>query len=327
MNASLVVVVLVGLFVVAGFATTFYTVEPDEEAVVLRFGKYIKTVQPGPHFKLPWGIDEAIKVKTKLVLQEEFGFRTKNVSGNRTSYSNKSFNEESVMLTGDLNVADVEWIVQYQISEPKKFLFHTRNAPKNLRDVSEAVMRRVVGDRTVDEILTVGRAEIADDAQRLMEEILVKYDMGVRLVSVKLQDVNPPEAVKASFNEVNAAKQDQEKAINQAEKEYNRVIPEARGKAKQTIAEAEGFAARVVNRAQGDADKFRQVAAAYRGAPDITRERLYLETIEEIFEGMEELTIVDANVKGLMPVFGENGRINLRRRQASTGNSKAAVVQ
>lgn len=311
-DATLVITILVVLALLGGAATITYTVEPDEEAVLLRFGKYIETKPPGLHFKLPWGIDSTIKVKTKLVLQEEFGFRTKSVTGKRTTYSNKSFNKESVMLTGDLNVADVEWIVQYQIAQPEKFLFNARNATQNLRDVSEAVMRRVVGDRAVDEILTTGRAEIAVEAKQLMEEILKKYDMGIQLVSVKLQDVNPPDAVKSSFNEVNAAKQDQEKAINQAEKEYNRVIPEARGKAKQKIAEAEGFAASVVNRAQGDAANFRQVALAYKTAPNITRERLYLEAVERVFSEVSDLTIVDADIKGLMPVFDSAGNVTLK---------------
>ena len=297
---------LVGLFclilILPVAFSSFYTVEPDEEAVVLRFGRYIQTTPPGLHFKLPLGVDRAIKVKTKLILQQEFGFRTKSDQGPRTTYTS-GFDEESLMLTGDLNVADVEWITQFQISEPKKFLFHTRDPIHNIRDISEAVMRRVVGDRLVTDVLTVGRAGIANDAMVLAQAIVDKYDMGVRVVSIKLQDVNPPEAVKASFNDVNAAKQEQEQAINRAEKYYNEVIPEAKGKAEKEIAMAQGYAAELLNRAKGDAARFRLVLAEYRRAPAITRERLYLETMEKVFQRLEGVTLVDQGVKGLLPIF------------------------
>src|SRR5690606_35578573 len=157
------------------------------------FGRYHSTMSPGLNLKLPFGIDQVIKVKTKLILQEEFGFRTQDVDGKRTSYSARGFQDESLMLTGDLNVADVEWITQFQISEPQKYLFNVRDPIQNIRDVSEAVMRRVVGDRLVNDVLTVGRTEIAAEAKILTQEILDSYDMGVRIVSIKLQDVNPPE--------------------------------------------------------------------------------------------------------------------------------------
>ncbi|MCB0363464.1 MAG: FtsH protease activity modulator HflK, partial [Bdellovibrionales bacterium] len=206
-----------------GAYSSFYTIQPDEEGVVLRFGRYHQTTEPGLHFKLPFGIDETIKVKTKLILQEEFGFRTNSVSGKRTSYVDSGLGEESLMLTGDLNVADVEWITQFQVSEPQKYLFNVRDPIQNIRDISEAMMRRVVGDRLVNDVLTVGRTEIAAEAKELTQAVLDSYDMGVRVVSIKLQDVNPPEPVKPSFNKVNEAKQEQEKAINQAEKFYNQV--------------------------------------------------------------------------------------------------------
>tara|TARA_R110000868_G_scaffold382918_2_gene649599 strand:+ start:539 stop:1525 length:987 start_codon:yes stop_codon:yes gene_type:complete len=284
-------------------SSSFYTVQPDEEAVVLRFGKYTETTTPGLHFKLPFGIDTAIKVKTKLVLQEEFGFRTTNTGGKRTSYSNSSFDGESLMLTGDLNVADVEWITQFQIAEPQKFLFNTRDPVQNIRDISEAVMRRVVGDRLVTDVLTVGRTEIANEAKILTQEILNNYDMGVRVISIKLQDVNPPEPVKPSFNEVNAAKQEQEQAINQAEKHYNDVIPEARGQAEKKIAEAEGYAQALVNTAEGDAKRFVAVLKEYKKAPKITRERMYIETMEKVLRRMDDITVVDQQVSGLLPIY------------------------
>ncbi len=301
-GVGLVVGILVLLFV---GKSTFYTVEPDEEAVVIRFGKFVGTNPPGLHFKLPIGIDEVFFVKTKRVLQEEFGFRTKNVKSRRTEYSRGNFDNESLMLTGDLNVADVEWVVQFQISDPFKFLFQTSSPKSNIRDVSESIMRRVVGDRSVTEVLTTGRVEIAGEAQVLMQDVLDKYDMGIKIVTVKLQDVNPPNAVKPSFNEVNEAKQEQEKVINQAEEAYNKVIPEAKGKAEKVISEAEGYAEALINESLGDAEKFAAILKEYRRAPLITRKRIYLETMEDIYKRMSNLTIVDPKIQGLLPVFGK----------------------
>ncbi len=293
------------LGVLWGIYTSFYTVQPSEEAVVIRFGRYQRTTTPGLHFKLPFGIEDAVKVRTKLVLQEEFGFRTSGTDGNVSSYQKDNFARESLMLTGDLNVADVEWIVQYQISDPQKFLFRAQDPRRNIRDVSEAIMRRVVGDRTVNEVLTTGRVEIATEAQRMTQEVLDMYDIGIRVVTVKLQDVNPPDLVKPSFNEVNAAKQEQEKAINMAEEAYNKVVPEARGMAEETISEAEGFASAVVNRAKGDSERFTATLKEYRRAPEVTRTRMYLETMEELFSRLDKMTIVDDRVKGVLPIFGQ----------------------
>lgn len=305
-NKNILKYSLLALFLLAGTYTSFYTVQPSEEAVVTRLGRYERTTSPGLHFLAPFGIEIATKVKTKLVLQEEFGFRTRSTSGDVTSYSKEDYERESLMLTGDLNVADAEWIVQYQISDPRKFLFAAQNPNRNIRDVSEAIMRRVVGDRTVNEVLTTGRVEIAIEAQKLMQEVLDKYDIGIRVITVKLQDVNPPDTVKPSFNEVNAAKQEQEKAINMAEEAYNKVIPEARGKAEETISEAEGYASAVVNRAKGDSERFLLTLKEYRQAPEVTRTRIYIETMQELFGRFKNLTIVDEKVKGLLPVFGKD---------------------
>lgn len=292
-----------------GANTTFYTVEPDEEAVVIRFGRYLNTNSPGLHFKVPFGVDRVLKVKTKRVLQEEFGFRTTDSRGRRSEFSNDSFGSESLMLTGDLNVADVEWAVQYQISDPFKFLFQTSTPESNIRDVSESIMRRVVGDRLVSDVLTTGKVEIETQAQELMQEVLNVYDMGIKIVSVKLQDVNPPNGVKPSFNEVNEAKQEQEKVINVAEGEYNKVIPEARGKAEKLISSAEGYAEAWVNRALGDAEKFEAILKEYQRAPSITKKRIYLETMEEIFSKMKDITIVDPSIKGILPVYNNEGKV------------------
>lgn len=300
----------------AAFATSIYTVEPSEEAVVLRLGRYVSTQPPGLHFRTPFGVDRVVKVKTKVILQEEFGFRSSGSQGSRTAYSSEEFKSESLTLTGDLNVANVEWIVQYQISDPKKYLFNAREVLKNLRDISQSVLRRVVGDRIVSQVLTTGRVEIAEEAQRLTQEVLDRYDIGVRIVTIKLQDVNPPESVRPAFNEVNAAKQEQEKAINQAEKEYNTVIPEAIGKAEQTVRNAQGYATAAVNRAEGDAARFRVVLKAYQAAPTVTRSRLYLETMEELYGRVEALTIVDKGVSGVLPVFTQG------KEAAAPGESK-----
>jgi membrane protease subunit HflK len=292
------------LLLIFGF-TSYYTVEPDEEAVVIRLGKYIETNQPGLHFKLPLGIDKVTKVKTKIVHQTEFGFRTQNSGTRRTTYSSKSFEQESLTLTGDLNVAEVEWVVQYQIADPFKFLFKTSAPLQNIRDVSESIMRRVVGDIRVTQVLTTGRVEIANNVRVLMQEVLDKYDQGILIKSVKLQDVNPPKIVQPSFNEVNAAKQEQEKMINQAEEAYNKVIPEARGKAKKMIQEAQGYALALVTRAEGDARSFIAVYKEYAKAPKITEKRIYLETMEVLFQRFDNITIIDPKVKGLLPVFNK----------------------
>jgi membrane protease subunit HflK len=289
-----------------GLFSAFYTVDTFEEGVVLRFGKYVRTSPPGLHFKLPFGIDKAIKVKTKVRLQEEFGFRSRQASAYGSAYK-KSFKrraeQESLMLTGDLNVADVEWITQFQISDPKKFLFHTNDPIKNVRDISEAIMRRVVGDRLVNDVLTTGKREISEEAQRLMQDVVDRYDMGVQIIMVKLQDVNPPEEVKPSFNDVNAAKQQQEELINQAEKHYNKIIPEARGKAEETIAAAQGYAAAKINQAEGDANRFEMLLKEYNRAPSVTSRRLYLQTMEKLLKRFESVTVVDDDVKGVLPVF------------------------
>lgn len=302
-NLKFVGPVIIILLLITGVRTSFYTVEPDEQAVIIRFGKYVGTAEPGLHFKVPFGVDSVTLVKIKRVLQQEFGFRTQNTRSNRTSYSNSNYEDESLMVTGDLNVADVEWVVQYQISDPFKFLFQTSSPNRNIRDVSESIMRRVVGDRLVTDVLTTGRVEIASEASVLMQEVLDKYDMGVKIVTVKLQDVNPPEVVKKSFNEVNEAKQEQEKVINQAEEQYNKVIPEARGKAEQLVSEAEGYAKSLVNRAEGDAAQFEAQLVEYKRAPSITRKRLYLETMSKVLKNVENITVVDPSVKGLLPVF------------------------
>ncbi len=307
LNKNKSVLVIVAIVVAIGAASSsFYTVNPEEEAVIIRFGKYLGTYSPGLHFKLPLGIDRLIKVKTTRVHQEEFGFRTKDTQRRRSTYSSSNFADESLMLTGDLNVAEVEWVVHYKISDPYKYLFQARNPIRNIRDVSQSIMRRVIGDQLVTDVLTTGRAVIAIEAKKLTQEVLDKYDIGINIVAVKLQDVNPPDVVRPSFNEVNEAKQEQEKLINQAERAYNEIIPEARGKAEEVISRAEGFATAAINHAKGDAGKFTSVLREYKKAPNVTRSRIYLETMETLYKKFTKLVIVDSKVKGLLPVFGKS---------------------
>lgn len=292
------------LIVFGGVSSTYYTVDVSEEGVVVRFGQYLKTSPPGLHFKLPFGIDTVYKVASKRRLQQEFGFRSSGTSEGRTVYSDRGYSAESLMLTGDLNVADVSWILQYEIADPWKFLFHAKDVEQNIRDVSLSIMRRVVGDRLVGDVLTVGRIEIADEARHLTQEVLDVYDMGIRVVTINLQDVNPPDSVKPAFNDVNAAKQQQEEVINGAEREYNRVIPEARGRAEQLLSNAEAYSIGAVNRAKGDASRFTSIATEYAKAPDATRTRIYIEAMEALLLDVSKLTIVDSGLKGLLPIFG-----------------------
>ena len=298
-----ILMLIAGLALVLILMQSFYMVDVSEEGVVTRFGRYVKTVDPGLHLKLPFNIEKVQRVKTKIVHQEEFGFRTQNARGRSRLYSSETLQAESLMLTGDLNVADVEWILQYRILDPWKYLFKARNVETNIRDVSISIMRRVVGDRLVNDVLTTGRVAIADEAKQLTQQILDHYDMGIEVVRINLQGVNPPDPVKGAFNEVNAAKQEQEQTINQAEQEYNRRIPEARGRAEQTIRDAEAFAVALINKSQGDAEKFNQMYQEYRKAPAITKTRIYLETMREILQDHSNLTIVDAQLEGILPVY------------------------
>jgi membrane protease subunit HflK len=283
--------------------SSWYTVQAEETAIVQRFGQVVRTVGPGLHFKIPYGVETVRFVPTARVLKEEFGFRTvATAPGRRTQYGDdKQFKGESLMLSGDLNVIDVQWIVQYRIEDPVRYLFQIRDTPQTIRDLSEAVMRRVVGNRLGSDVLTVGRVAVSTEVREEMQKILTDYGAGIRLVTVELQDVTPPDPVKPAFNEVNEARQDRERTINQAEEQANREIPRARGEAARTITEAEGYALERVNRARGEANRFAAILAEYRKAPDVTRKRLYLEALTEILPEAKSLYIVDPDQKALVP--------------------------
>ncbi len=302
MNPRTIRMVVVGLVVLIFIFTSFATIGPEEVGVVLRFGKYVRTMNPGLNFKLPFGIETVYKVPVERQLKLEFGFRTEE-AGVRTRYSQKTFLEESLMLTGDLNAAEVEWIVQFRIKDPYKFLFRVRNPIQTFRDMNEAVMREVVGDRTVNEVLTIGRQEIADVVAQKLQKMADQYETGIKVDQVVLQDVTPPDPVKPAFNEVNEAQQEKEKLINQAWAEYNRVIPKARGEAQRKIEEARGYALERVNRARGEAARFTSLYNEYLKAREVTRQRIYLETMEEVLSKVGRKLITDEKATGILPLF------------------------
>ena len=293
---------ILGLIVLGVLATSYYTVEADEIAVVLMFGKSVRQAEPGLHFKLPLGIERAINVPVRKVFKEEFGFRTLR-AGVRTQYDTRDYSDESLLLTGDLNIADVEWVVQYKIKDPKTFLFFVRNPRQTLRDLSESVMSRIIGDRTVTEVLTVGRIEIAAVVEEHLQELLDMYQTGLDVASVTLQDVNPPEQVKAAFNAVNEAKQEKERLINEAWRDYNQSVPKSKGLAAQKISEAQGYALKRVNEAQGDADRFKSIRSEYQKAKEVTRRRLYLEAMREVLPQVKEIYVIDGKVNAPIPIL------------------------
>jgi len=284
--------------------TSIYKVAADEVGVIRRFGKYTKTTMPGLHLKLPFGIESITKVKGKqAIFREEFGYRTVK-SGVRTQVRrDPSLQGESLMLTGDLNSASVEWVVQYRIKDPRYYLFHVREITTTIRDVSESVTRQIVGDHSVDEVIILSRREIAIAIKEKMQELLDSYQSGIEIETVELQDVNPPDPVKPSFNEVNEARQEMEKMINQAYEAYNKVIPRAKGEAEKTIRQAEGYELNRINRAKGDAKKFNSIYEEYRQSKDVTKRRLYLEAMSEIFPKINKKYIIDKDQKGLMQLL------------------------
>lgn len=311
--------VLLAILVLAVVLGSVFTVEPEEVGVVLRFGRLVRTAEPGLNFKLPLGIERVIKVPIERQLKQEFGFRTRTAgAGVRTQYDPRNLGEESLMLTGDLNIADVEWVVQYRVVDPYKYLFRVREVEETFRAMSEAVMREVVGDRTVNEVLTVGRQEVATLVEQKLQELCDQYETGLKVEQVVLQNVTPPEPVRASFNEVNEAQQERERKINEAQSAYNQVIPRARGEAQQTIEQAQGYALDRVNRAEGDATRFIALYEEYRKAPEVTRTRMYLETLGKILPRSGRKIVVDERVQGLVPLLNLDGA-PLRRPPGEDG--------
>ena len=294
--------IVVGILIfILGFSS-FFTVNPEEVGVILRFGKYTRTANPGMNFKLPFGIEAVTKVPVERQLKLEFGFRTE-AQRDRSRSSTRAYQRESLMLTGDLNASEVEWIVQYRIADPYKFLFKVRNTTETFQDMNEALMREVIGDRSVNEVLTIGRVEIAHTVTEKLQDLCNQYETGIKVEQVVLQDVNPPDSVKPAFNEVNEAQQEREKLINQARSEYNKVIPKSRGTAARTIEEARGYAIERVNQARGEATKFSAVFKESSKAMEVTRQRIYLETMNEILPKVGRKLITDEKTTGIIPLF------------------------
>ena len=287
---------------VAGFST-LYQVQPEEVGVVLRFGRYVGTTEPGLRVKLPL-VDQVFKVPVQRQLKQEFGFRTLEADVLSVyAPSDRDLEGETVMLTGDLNVAVVEWIVQYRASNPYEYLFKVRNLEETFHAMNEAVMREVVGDRTVTEVLTVGRQEIEVEVEGRLQALANEYEMGITIDQVVLQDVNPPGPVRPSWDEVSQAQQQRDRMINEARGEYNRVIPRARGEAQQAVLQAEGYALDRINRAQGNAARFTAVYDEYRQAPEVTRRRLYLETMQRILPRVGRKLFVAKDTTGVLPLL------------------------
>ena len=296
------IAIVIGI-IILGYSSVF-TVKANQEAAMLRFGKYTETVGPGLHFKLPFGIDRVYVGEVKRIYNEEFGYRT--VRSGRESmidYNFRGASDVSLMLTGDRNCAEVHWVVRYKIKNLKEFLFRVRDVKGSIRDVSEAVMRRIVGDMSIDEVLTIGRRNIEEIAETEIETVLDTYGCGIDIQVVNLKGVNPPAEVKDAFDAVNKAVQMRDQITNEAEGKKNKVIPAAMGKQQQAIREAEGYKIKRINEATGDTKAFLAVWKEYEKAKDVTRRRLYLETMEKVIPKCEEIYIIDKDQKGILPIL------------------------
>jgi modulator of FtsH protease HflK len=300
----ILLIVVATLLVLVGL-NSYYTVEPQETAVILRFGKYVGVADAGLHFKIPFGIESVLKVPTGRVPQREYGYRTLK-AGERSSFTEKGYEEEALMLSGDLNVLNIQWTVQYKVKDPVEFLFRLSGVEATLDDMSESVVRRIVGNRYADEVLTVGRASIAEQARKEIQEIMDSYHTGLQIVSVMLQNVNAPNPVRAAFNEVNEAGQEKERMINEAQQAYNQKIPKAQGEARQTITQAEGYALERINRAEGEVKRFSDILAEYRKAPEVTRRRMYLDSFETMMGRIDHLYVIDEGQKGILQLLDLN---------------------
>ena len=295
-------VVILVIVIILLASTTFYTVNQDEVGIVQLFGRYVRTTQPGLNFKLPIGIEKVTKVNVKQIRTEEFGF-TSAGSSSRQRFSAGGENENvALMLTGDLNVALVPWIVQYRVKDPYDYLFKVRDVRRLLTDMSEAAMRLVVGDRSIDEVINK-RDEIAVEAKGLLQRELDQAETGIHIVTIEMKRTNVPGPVQPSWNEVNQATQEREQMIYQAKEEYNKAIPAARGEAERTIKTAEGYALNRVNRAKGDASRFASIYSEYVKAKDVTKRRMYLETLRELFPRLGPKYIVDSDQKNFLPLL------------------------
>lgn len=284
--------------------SSFYTVDADEQGVVKRFGKYNRTENPGVHLKIPWPVEEVLTPKVTQVKRVEIGFRTID-AGPPARY--RHIPEESLMLTGDLNIVSSEFIVQFRIKDAQEYLFNVKDVEGALGDAAEAAKRQVVGDKEIDYVLTVGKAEIQEEVRGLLQKILDGYKTGIHIVAVQLQDVGPPEPVIGAFKDVASAKEDKDKFINQAEAYRNEILPKAEGEAQKLLNEAQAYREEKINRATGEADRFVKILDETRGAEDVTRKRLYLETMESVLSGMDKF-IIDSKSGSSLNIFDLQGK-------------------
>ena len=306
-KAATIVIILAIVASAVLLSTSFFMVDQTEQAVVLTFGKYSKTAEPGLHFKLPFGIQKNYNVPTQVIQSEQFGFRTVQ-AGRQTVYDNRSYPEESVMLTGDLNIVDVEWIIQYRINDPVAWLFNADDRHKTIRDISQSAINMLVGDRAILSVLGAARTAIEEEARVIMNDTLSGYGLGIQVIGVRLQNIVPPKGVQAAFEDVNKAQQDMNRLINEGKEAYNREIPRARGEADRIIQVARGYAAERVNVANGDVARFKAVYEEYRKAPDVTRDRLYYEVMEEVFKDAQGVTLIDKELGNFIPLMNLGGQ-------------------
>lgn len=291
--------IILVLAVAAGFSS-FYVVDETENAVITRLGKYTQTVGSGLHTKLPFGLDKAYFVPVKVIQTEQFGFETVK-SGRNNEYKN-NIASESTMLTGDLNIVDVEWIIQYRIVDPKQWLFGVYEKQQTIRDISRSVINTLVGDRAILEVMGAERTSIQSLAQDMMNENFKDLGLGINVITVQLQNIVPPSGVQDAFEDVNKATQDMNRLINEGKEAYNAEIPRAQGEADKQLQVAEGYAAERVNMAKGDVARFNAVYEEYKRSPKITKERIYLETMDEIFGSEKKPELIDGELDNLVPV-------------------------
>ncbi len=307
-----------GIVALILLSTSVFIVDQTEEAVITRFGKYIGTRGPGLQFKLPFGIDRNYTVNVRTVQTEEFGFRTRR-GGNAPSYSSQT--SEATMLTGDLNIIDVEWIIQYRVVDPKEWTFNVNERIQTIRDVSRSAINMLVGDRAIMDIMSSERSTIQDEASVIMNQTFDEYGLGIDVIAVQLQNVTPPQGVQEAFEDVNKAMQDLERLINEGQQAYNEEIPRARGERERIIQMAEGYATERINIARGEVARFNSVLEEYRLAPQVTRQRLYYEMIEDVFENEKDMTLIDRNLRNFLPMM------NVAGAASQQGTSSQAPVQ
>jgi modulator of FtsH protease HflK len=303
-SSKILILIVVGILALIFLGTSVFIVDQTEQAVITRFGRFIGIREPGLHAKLPFGIDRNYTVNVRTVQTEEFGFRTTK-GGNYPTYSDQA--NESVMLTGDLNIVDVEWIIQYRVVDPRAWTFNVNERRATIRDVSRSAINTLVGDRAIMDIMSIERSAIEIEALATMNNRFNEYGLGIDVIAVKLQNVTPPSGVQEAFEDVNKAMQDLERLINEGQQVYNEEIPKSRGEAEKTIQVAQGYATERVNRANGDVARFNSVYEEYRRAPEVTRQRLYYEMIEEVFKDEKNMPIIDRNLKNFLPLMNMGG--------------------